>query len=142
MEYIKELNEHFTDLIAQRKTDITQIKKKRLMTPSHMIKYGRSENVQTLVEQIEQENKKLTIRFCQNIRDCLITNICIMNGLRSSNIIELRVTDIHDAEIADEYPGYMTFTNSKYKTSTIYGEKVTVLPKRLFNHLQYYVNEL
>ena len=47
-----------------------------------------------------------------------------MNSLRSSNIIELRVSDIHDAEIADEYPGYMVFTNSRYKTSTIYGGKL------------------
>ena len=49
------------------------------------------------------------------------TNICNMNALRSSNIFELRVSDIHDAEIANKYPGYMTFANSKYKTSIIYG---------------------
>ena len=54
-----------------------------------------------------------------------------MNGLRSSNIIELRASDIHDAEIAVEYPRNMTFTNSKYKRPTIYQEKVIVLPKRL-----------
>ena len=65
-----------------------------------------------------------------------------MNGLRSSNIIELRASDIHDAEIAVEYPRNMTFTNSKYKRPTIYQEKVIVLPKRLFNHLQCHAAEL
>ena len=90
----------------------------------------------------KQNKKKLTIRFCQNVRNSLIRNICMMNCQRSSNIIELRVSDIRNTEIPNEHPGYITFTNSKYKTSKTYGEKVIVLPKRLSNHLQYYVNEL
>ena len=61
-----------------------------------------------------------------------------MNGLRSSNIIELRVEDVDDAEELVNYPGYFIFTKSRYKTSTIYGEKVIVLPKNLFSHLKLY----
>ena len=57
MAYIEKGNEDFTDLIAQRKTDIWQIKNERLVTTSHMIKHGRSKHAQTLVKQIEQENK-------------------------------------------------------------------------------------
>lgn len=57
MAYIEKGNEDFTDLIAQKKPDIWQIKNERLMTTSHMIKHGRSKHVQTLVKQIEQENK-------------------------------------------------------------------------------------
>ena len=56
-----------------------------------------------------------------------------MNGLRSSNVIELRAEDVNEAEASNDYPGYFTFTNSRYKTSTIYGGKVVILPKKLFD---------
>ena len=142
-EYIQEWNSDFTDMIAQRKTDIRRIKVKRLMTPSHMIKYGRSSYVQGLIKKIDRimkgQPEKLTKRFCQQVRDYVITDLCVMNGLRASNIIELRVSDIKEAHTSDEYPGYMVFTNSLYKTSTIYGEKVIVLPKDVFKHVQFYV---
>ncbi|XP_057302645.1 uncharacterized protein LOC130636789 isoform X2 [Hydractinia symbiolongicarpus] len=143
-EYIDEWNADFTESIAQRKTDIRRIKIKRLMTPTHMIKYGRSNFVQGLVKSIERvaKSEKPTKRFCQQVRDYLITNLCIMNGLRSSNLIELRVSDVQEAHTSEEYPGYMVFTNSRYKTSTIYGEKVIVLPKNVFEHLKYYVKEI
>ena len=142
-EYIQEWNSDFTDMIAQRKTDIRRIKVKRLMTPSHMVKYGRSSYVQGLINKfhrvMKEQPEKLTKRFCQQIRDYVIINLCIMNGLCASNIIELRVSDIKEAHTNDEYPGYMVFINSLYKTSTIYGEKVIVLPKDMFKHVQFYV---
>ena len=48
-EYIEEWNLDFTKHIAQRKTDLCKKKLKRLMTPSNMIKYGRSLYVQGIV---------------------------------------------------------------------------------------------
>ena len=95
--------------------------------------------MKTITKQLENKNAgKPTIRFYQNVRDYLISKIYIMNGLRSSNIIELRVEDVNDAEESVTYPGYFTFTNSSYKTSTIYGEKFFVLPKNLFSDLKLY----
>ena len=38
-----------------------------------------------------------------------------MNGLRASNVIELRAEDVNEAEASNDYPGYFTFTNSRYK---------------------------
>ena len=62
-----------------------------------MIKYGRSNHVKALLKQMDEKNPaNPTIYFCQNVRDYFICNICIMNGLRTSNIIELRVEDIND----------------------------------------------
>ena len=143
MEYIEDWNSEFKEKISQRKTDKRKEKKRRLMTPSHMIKYGRSLHVRSIVKSLEKKKKCVpSKRFCQNVRDYLMTNICIMNGLRASNIIELRVKDFEEAEESADYPDYMTFTNSKYKTSTIYGEKVIVLPNRLFSHLKEYVERL
>ena len=146
-EYIEEWNLDFTKHIAQRKTDLRKIKLKRLMTPSHMIKYGRSSYVQGIVGRInrqstDQESGKPTKRFAQQVRDYLIAHTCIMNGLRSSNIIELRVQDVIDATTNADYPGYNVFVNSTYKTSTIYGEKLIALPSNIFKHLQYYMKSL
>ena len=138
-EYVEEWSTDFTDMVAQRKTNIKRIKKMRQMTPSYMIKYERPGHVKTITKQLENKNTgKPTIRFCQNVRDYLISKIYVMNGLRSSNIIELRVEDVNDAEESVTYPGYFTFTNSSYKTSTIYGEKFLVLPKNLFSDLKLY----
>ncbi|XP_065656600.1 uncharacterized protein LOC136081998 [Hydra vulgaris] len=147
-EYMEEWNSDLTKPIAQRKTDIRKIKLKRLMTPSHMIKYGRSVHVQRIIKSLNKkincnDNKlKLTKRFSQQVRDYLIANICIMNGLRASNIIELRTQDVFDATTNPEYPGYKVFVNSTYKTSTIYGEKVIALPLDIFKHLEFYIQEL
>ena len=124
-ECIDEWNSDFTDHIAQRKTDVRRIKLQRLMTPAHMIKYGRSSYVRSIVENISKGMKHI--------------KLTIMNGLRSSNIIELRVADVEEAEKSEEYPGYMVFRNSLYKTSTIYGEKVIVLPDNIFKHLKFYI---
>ena len=147
LEYVAEWNADFTKMIAQRKIDLRKIKLKRLITPKHMIAYGKSSYIRNLVFQISElsrkkEEKKSTVRFAQKVRDYLITNLCIMNGLRSSNIIELRVDDILEATRSEDYPGYMVFVNSTYKTSTIYGEKVLVLPDSIFVHMKTYVDHL
>ena len=145
LEYIDDWNADFTKLIAQRKTDLRRLKLKRLMTPKHMIRYGRSSYVQSLakkVTEIEDGTIKVTKRYAVQFRDYLITNSCIMNGCRASNIIELRVTDVLEATKNPEYSGFMSFVNSTYKTSTIYGEKLMVLPDNLFYHMQFYVRKL
>ena len=71
-------------MIARRKTDIRRIKKKRLMTPSHFIKSGRSNHVKVLVKQLDDKNvANPTIRLCQNVQNYLICSVCIMNALHA-----------------------------------------------------------
>ena len=98
---------------SPKKTYIQRIKKNKLMPPSLMIKYGRSNHVKVLVKQMDEKNAtNSTIRFCRNICDYLICNICITNGLHASNIIEFRVEHANEAEASIDYHGYFTFTNS------------------------------
>ena len=95
------------------------------MTPSYMIKYGQPGHVKTITKQLENKNAgKPTIRFCQNVRAYLISKIYVMNGLRSSNIIEPRVEDVNDAEESVTYPGYFTFTNSLFSDLKLYHLKL------------------
>ena len=113
------------------------------MSPSHMIKYGRSNHVKVLLKQMDEKNAaNSTIRFCQNVWDYLICNIWITNGLHASNILQFRVERANEAEESIDYHGYFTFTNSWYKTSTICGEKVVARLRKLFGHLKIYVEKL
>lgn len=124
LDYVEIWTSQFTDMIARRKTDIRRIKKKRLMTPSHFIKSGRSNHVKVLVKQLDDKNvANPTIRLCQNVQNYLICSVCIMNALRVSNIKEQRVEDVNKAEGSNDCPGYFTFTNSRNKISTIYEDK-------------------
>ena len=58
-----------------------------------------------------------------------------MNGLRASNVIELRVKDALNAVTNKEYPGQKIIENEKYKTSSIYGEKLVAIPDALYQQL-------
>jgi len=66
--------------------------------------------------------------FAVDFRDYLITSIVIRNGLRSSNIMELRISDFVNCSTAADYPDDKIIVNDCYKTSTIYGEKFNVVP--------------
>ena len=76
------------------------------------------------------------------IRDYLIANLVIANGLRSSNIFNLRLRDFGEGKSIEEYPGHKIITNDIYKTSSIYGEKFIVMSQQLYEHFQFYVQYL
>ena len=78
----------------------------------------------------------MSIRNANDARDYLITEITTMNGLRASNIIELRVCDVKNAGTNPEYPGQKVIENVKYKTSSVYGEKLIAVPGALFKQLE------
>ena len=76
------------------------------------------------------------------IRDYLIANLVIANGLRSSNILNLRLRDFGEGKSIEEYPGHKIITNDIYKTSSIYGEKFIVMSQQLYEYFQFYVQYL
>ena len=65
-----------------------------------------------------------------------------MNGLRASNLIELRLKDVENATTNKEYPGQFIIRNDTYKTATIYREKLIVIPAIVFSHLSVYAKFL
>ena len=83
-----------------------------------------------------------TKKFAGQFRDYLISSLCINNGLRPSNIIALRLKDFKEAKDLPGYPGHKVLTNEKYKTSTIYSEKVIVVSKMLYDHYTFYKDHL
>ena len=143
-ESIEDWNSRLKPLIRQRRIDLRKEKAKQLMTPKHMIAYGRSTFVQKLIKSINDlsESSKSTKRFAVKVRDYLMTDCCLMNGLRASNLIELRLQDVKEATKHPDYPGHWVIVNSTYKTSTIYGEKLIAVPNIVFGHLKKYIDHL
>ena len=82
---------------------------------------------------------KITSKMASKCRDYLISELCLMNGLRSSNVIELRLVDVDNVMTNSSYPGQKIIENLKYKTSSIYGENFIAIPAPLFEHLELYI---
>ena len=135
-------------LIGKRKVKLRNFKLKHLMTARHMITYGRSKHVQNLLKEINQilsaknGKKVITRKFALQVRNYLMCQLCIMNGLRASNLIELRLKDVENCSTHPEYPGQIIVRNDTYKTATIYGEKLIVIPSVIFSQLSTYTKEL
>ena len=118
------------------------------MKPAHFIKYGRRKHVQNIIATIKKYRndarsvRKIRKSFALQIRDYLIANLVIANGLRSSNILNLRLRDFEECKSIEEYPGHKIITNDIYKTSSIYGEKFIVMSQQLYEHCQFYIQHL
>ena len=134
--------------LRQRKTEVRRNKLRHLLKPAHFIRYGRSKHVQNIITTIKKYQndgksvRKITKPFAMQIRDYLIANLVIANGLRSSNILNLRLRDFEECKSIEEYPGHKIITNDIYKTSSIYGEKFIVMSQQLYEHCQFYIQHL
>ena len=125
-DFNKDLNPH----IKQRKIDVRRDKVKQLFLPSHFIRYGHSEVVQNLIgifhnykKNPKKYRKLLTRKIAIQFRDYLIASLVIGNGLRASNIMKLKLSELSDCKTVAGYEGHKVISNDNYKTSTIYGEK-------------------
>ena len=80
----------------------------------------------------------MTIQF----RDYLITSLVIGDGLRASNVTQLRLKDFEEYKMVKDYAGHKVISNDNYKTRTIYGEKFIVVSDALFEHYSFYIHHL
>ena len=126
--------------------DVHSNKLRQLLLTSHFNRYGRSKAIQDLLKIYSEHKsshkkcaKKLTHKFAIQFRVYLITVLVIGNGLRASNVIELRVRDFSENKVVPGYEGHKVLTNDVYKTSTIYGEKFIVSADTLYDHYCFYM---
>ena len=140
---LADFNKELNPYIKQRKVDVRRFKVKNLLLPSHFIAYGRSDHVQNLIKVYANwKESNLTQSYAIRFRDYLISTLVIGNGLRPSNIVNLTIQDLKEVEEVEGYKGHKVLTNSKYKTSTIYGEKFIVIPTEIVDQCWFYVNHL
>ena len=115
---------------------------------AHFIKYGRRKHVQNIIATIKiyrndaRSVRKIRKSFAMQIRDYLIANLAIANGLRSSNILNLRLRDFELCKSIEEYPGHKIITNDIYKTPSIYCKKFIVISQHLYEHCKFYIQPL
>ena len=127
--------------LRQRKTEVRRNKLWHLLKPAHFIKYGCSKHVQNIAAIKKYRSDARSVRkirksFAMQIRDNFIANLVIANGLRSSNILNLRIRYFEECKSIEEYPGHKIITNDIYKTSSIYGEKFIAMSLQLYEHLR------
>ena len=150
LDSIDDWNDELKKMVSKRKVKLRGFKLKHLMTAKHMIGFGRSNHVQTLIRNLKclentQNSSKSQIvnrKFALQVRNYLMCYTSIMNGLRASNLIELTLKDVENYSTNKEYPGQIIIRNDTYKTATIYGEKLVVIPSTVFTHLQIYIRLL
>ena len=106
------------------KIEVLKRNTKQLLRPEHFITYGRSKFVQQLIRESSTKSLKLkyTKAFSIQFRDYLITSLVIGNGLRASNIIQLKLTDFDESTTVSGYEGHKVITNTAGK---IRGENET-----------------
>ena len=74
-----------------------------------------------------------------NIRNYLMVIMCVINGARASNLINITTEDVTTAVEHEEFPAYV-FKSKNYKTSIIYGTKIMVVPEDIYNFYKIFVN--
>ena len=73
------------------------------------------------------------------MRNYLMVNICIVNCLRASNLMNMIVHDFREAKRDNGIQGACRFYNSKYKTSLVYSEKVILVSDSLYDKMKMYI---
>ena len=147
---VNDFNKELNPFLKQKKVTVWCEKVRHLLFPAHFIKYGRSTAIQDLLNCYDQfknaaptqVSKKLTGSLTIQFRDYLITSLVIGNGLRASNVTQLRLKDFEEYKMVKDYAGHKVITNDNYKTSTIYGEKFIVVLDALFEHYSFYIHHL
>lgn len=146
LESLSDWNDQLKKLVGQRKVAIRKFKQRQLMTAKHLIAYGRSTFVQSLIKKLNllenSDSVAFSTGFATDTRGYLMVNLCAMNGLRNSNLCNLQLEDVENYTLDPKYPGHMIVSNDDYKTSTIYGEKLIVIPKCIYKHVLLYIKYL
>ena len=96
----------------------------------HFIKYGRSQEIKNMAKMYKDfkiDKKKSRKGFNRqkalNFRNYLIASLVIGNGLRASNIMQLRLKDFANAEVDPKYPGHYSIIQYKVQNKyNLWGE--------------------
>ena len=130
-----------------RQHELNEWKSENLITPSHLIDYGRSDHIQKVIKRLDNlQNGTLDIQIMPikdltEIRDYLMTNLVVINGARASNIMNIETKHVLESTYDEEYEAYV-FKSTKYKTSLVYGAKIMVLPRDLYNSLKTFIEKV
>ena len=114
-----------------------------LISTNELQEYGCSDHITSVCKQLQEilDNPETFILFHEalDIRNYLVVNICIVNCLRASNLINMTIHDFRQAKRDNKIQGAYRSYNNKYKTSLLYGEKVILVSDSLYNQMKMYI---
>lgn len=117
-----------------------------LISTNEFQQYGCSDHVIHVCKQLQEvmDDPETFISFHEaiDIRNYLMLNICIVNCLRASNLINMTIHDFQQAKKDNEIQGAYRFYINKYKTSLVYGEKVILVSDTLYDQMNSYITHV
>ena len=129
---VQELNSSLKRYIDQREQVISQHKSDTLIAANKFQSYGSSKHIKELNADLHSlstspKNVKLTKQKAIDVRDYLIVFLTYFNCLRASNLMNITLADVSSMKPHNEIDGAHVITNTKYKTSMIYGAKMILI---------------
>ena len=128
-----------SDLCKEREQIMKKFKSSILITSDSFKDFGCSEYLIILCKQIQdiQNDPKTDIdkTTAMDVSDYVMMILTFTNCLRSSNIVNINLHEKLNAKEHEEIKNAYYFRNTLYKTSLIYGEKIIVVPKDIYQHI-------
>lgn len=124
---VKELNSSLKKFAQHRTVTLRKWKNDNILTLTDTLKYGSHQSVMYLVKLLnafsDGHNSKITSGGGARPRSPNV-HLTMVNAARSSNLMNMTVEDFNRSEQNEEF-GCFLMRNSVYKTSLLYGDKVS-----------------
>ena len=144
---VQELNSSLKMSIDQREQVISKHKSDTLIAANKFQSYGNSKHIKETNQDlyslsVSPKTVTLTRQKAIDVRDYLMVSLTYFNCLRVSNLMNITLTGINNIKPHDEIDGAHVLTNTKYKTSVIYGPKIILLSNTHVDQIKLYIQKL
>ena len=138
---IKELINRLQVFKDDRKAQYDEWRLETLISPGMTCAWGKSDHIQSVRVFLVTLTVDIDIRESDAVdsRDYFMLQIAFQNACRSSNMLNMTLADVENALPDEKFLGAMVLRNKKYKTSMLYGDKIIVIPKDIFDLLKKYI---
>ena len=109
--------------------------------------YGSFKHIKELNEDLHSlitspKSDKLSKQKAIDVRDYLMVSLTYFNCFRASNLMNITLADISRMKPHNEIDGAHVITNTKYKTSMIYGAKIILISTTHVEQIQLCIEHL
>ena len=144
---VQELSSSLKRYTDQRQQVMSKHKSDKLIAANKFQSYGSSKDIKELNAGLRSlttspKSVKLSKQKAIDVRDYLTVSVTYFNCLRVSNLMNITLADISRMKLHNEIDGAHVITNTKYKTSMIYGAKIILISATHAEQIQLYIEHL
>ena len=144
---VQELSSSLKRYTDQREQVMSKHKSDKLIAANKFQSYGSSKDIEELNAGLASlttspKSVKLSKQKVIDVRDYLTVSVTYFNCLRVSNLMNIILADISRMKLHNEIDGAHVITNTKYKTSMIYGSKIILISATHAEQIQLYIEHL